>query len=220
VRGLGSAVAERICAGAPWHGQEDLVRRAGVSRAQLEALAAAGALDATGTSRRALTWTAGAAAQSAPDRLEGIVTGTTAPAFDEPTALEVVADDLWALGLAPEATAMSLARPGLTAKGVLPAGALLGAEAERVAVAGVVTHRQHPETAHGAVFVNLEDETGHVNVIFSKGAWARWRHVAGTAPALVIRGRLERAQGALAVTAEHVAALELGAPVAASRDFR
>ena len=115
---------------------------------------------------------------------------------------------------------MSLARPGLTEKGVLPAAALLGAEAERVAVAGVVTHRQHPETAHGAVFVNLEDETGHVNVIFSKGAWARWRHVAGTAPALVIRGRLERAQGALAVTAEHVAALELGAPVAASRDFR
>jgi len=52
VRGLGQAVAERICAGAPWHGQEDLVRRAGVSRAQLEALAAAGALDAAGTSRR------------------------------------------------------------------------------------------------------------------------------------------------------------------------
>jgi len=33
-----------------------------------------------------------------------------------------------------------------------------------------VTHRQHPETANGAVFINLEDETGHVNVIFSKGA--------------------------------------------------
>jgi error-prone DNA polymerase len=115
---------------------------------------------------------------------------------------------------------MSLARSALDAAGVLPAAALLGAEAERVAVAGVVTHRQHPETAHGAVFVNLEDETGHVNVIFSKGAWARWRHVAGTAPALVVRGRLERAQGAVAVTALHVTALELGAPAAASRDFR
>ncbi|HEY8081296.1 MAG TPA: error-prone DNA polymerase [Acidimicrobiales bacterium] len=220
VRGVGRAVAERICAGAPWAGQEDLVRRAGVTRAHLEALAAAGALDATGASRRALTWTAGAAAQSSPDRLEGIVTGTVAPVLDVPSELEVVADDLWALGLAPEATAMSLARSALDAAGVLPAAALLGAEAERVAVAGVVTHRQHPETAHGAVFVNLEDETGHVNVIFSKGAWARWRHVAGTAPALVVRGRLERAQGAVAVTALHVVALELGAPAAASRDFR
>jgi error-prone DNA polymerase len=220
VRGVGRAVAERICDGAPWAGQEDLVRRAGVNRAQLEALAAAGALDAAGKSRRALTWTAGAAAQSSPERLEGIVTGTIAPALDDPTPLEVVADDLWSLGLAPEATALSLARHALEQRGVLPAAALLGAEATRVVVAGVVTHRQHPETAHGAVFVNLEDETGHVNVIFSVGAWARWRHVAGTAPALVIRGRLERGQGALTVNAEHVEALELGAPAAASRDFR
>ncbi|HEV3213609.1 MAG TPA: error-prone DNA polymerase [Acidimicrobiales bacterium] len=220
VRGVGRAVAERIRDGAPWAGQEDLVRRAGVSRAQLEALAAAGALDATGTSRRALTWTAGAAAQSSPDRLEGIVTGAIAPALDAPSPLEVVADDLWSLGLAPEATALSLARGELERRGVLPAAALLGAEASRVVVAGVVTHRQHPETARGAVFVNLEDETGHVNVIFSVGAWARWRHVAGTAPALVIRGRLERGQGALSLNAEHVEALELGAPAAPSRDFR
>ena len=63
-------------------------------------------------------------------------------------------------------------------------------------MAGVVTHRQHPETAHGAVFVNLEDETGHVNVVFSQGAWARWTNVvAGEVPALVIRGSLERGQG-------------------------
>ena len=220
VRGMGRAVADRITAGAPWSGQEDLVRRAGVTRAQLEALAAAGALDGTGVSRRALTWTAGAASQSSPDRLEGIVTGTVAPALEEPTALEVVADDLWALGLAPEATAMSLAREALDARGVLPAAALLGAEAERVVVAGVVTHRQHPETAHGAVFVSLEDETGHVNVIFSKGAWARWRHIAASAPALVIRGSLQRAQGAVAVSALHVESLELGAPTAPSRDFR
>ncbi len=220
VRGVGRPLAERIYAGAPWASQEDLVRRAGTSRAQLEALAAAGALDGLGASRRALTWTAGAAAQSSPDRLQGIVTGTVAPAFDEPTALEVVADDLWSLGLAPEATAVSLARPWLDDRGVVPAAALLGAEARRVTVAGVVTHRQHPETAAGAVFINLEDETGLVNVIFSKGAWARWRHVAEHAAALVVRGRLERAQGAVGVTAEHVEVLDLGAPSAPSRDFR
>ena len=220
VRGVGQAVAERVAAGAPWASQEDLVRRAGVSRAQLEALAAAGALDAMGQSRRALTWTAGAAAQSAPDRLAGIVTGTVAPALEPPTPLEVVADDLWSLGLAPESTAISLARPALERRGVVPAAALPGAEASRVVVAGVVTHRQHPETAHGAVFLNLEDETGHVNVIFSVGAWARWRHVAGSAPALVIRGRIERGQGAINLSAEHVEVLDLGAPAAKSRDFR
>jgi len=220
VRGVGRTVAERVAAGAPWASQEDLVRRGGVSRAQLESLAAAGALDAMGASRRALTWTAGAAAQSAPDRLEGIVTGAIAPALGEPSALESVADDLWALGLAPESTAMSLARPALDALGVLPAAAIFGAEAERVSVAGVVTHRQHPETAHGAVFLNLEDETGHVNVIFSKGAWARWRHVAEHAAALVIRGSLQRGQGSVALAAQRVEVLDLGAPAAPSRDFR
>jgi hypothetical protein len=71
---------------------------------------------------------------------------------------------------------------------------LIGAEGPGL-VAGVVTHRQHPETANGAVFMNLEDETGHVNVIFSKGAWLRWKEVARREPALIIRGSLQRGQG-------------------------
>jgi error-prone DNA polymerase len=132
-----------------------------------------------------------------------------------------VGDDLWALGLAPEQTAMHLARERLEAMGVLPAAALADCEDKaRVTVAGVVTHRQHPETARGAVFVNLEDETGHVNVVFSRGAWARWKPVARFAPVLLIRGRLELGQGTVSLTAERVEALSVGTPVPASRDFR
>ena len=37
--------------------------------------------------------------------------------------------------------------------------------------AGVVTHRQQPETAKGMVFLNLEDETGLVNVICTPDVW-------------------------------------------------
>ena len=70
------------------------------------------------------------------------------------------------------------------------------------------------------MFVNLEDETGHVNVVFSPGAWARWRHVARHAPALLVRGRLELGQDVVNVTAERVEVLALGAPVPSSRDFR
>ncbi|HMD45484.1 MAG TPA: error-prone DNA polymerase [Acidimicrobiales bacterium] len=230
LRGLGEATAERIAAAAPWRGQQDLVRRAGVNRAQLEVLAAAGALDEPGVpaadpspsvGRRRLLWSAGAAAQGTPDRLPGIVVGTQAPPLPAPTPLDTVGDDLWALGLAPDHTAMELARPALRRLGVVPAAELPAGEHDsRVLVAGVVTHRQHPETAHGAVFVNLEDETGHVNVVFSRGAWARWRHVARHAPALVVRGRLELGQDVANVTAERVESLHLGAPAPASRDFR
>jgi error-prone DNA polymerase len=227
VRGVGDAAAERIVAGRPWAGGEDLVRRAGVSRAQLETLAAAGALDpdpmekATAASRRRLLWAAGAAAQGTPDRLPGIVVGVEAPLLPEPTLYDAVDDDLWALGLAPEHTAMHLARERLEAMGVVVARDLPGCtDGDRVTVAGVVTHRQHPETAGGAVFVNLEDETGHVNVVFSRGAWARWKPVARHAPVLLIRGRLQLGQGTVSLTAERVEALRVGTAVPASRDFR
>jgi error-prone DNA polymerase len=225
VRGVGESVAERIVAGRPWAGGEDLVRRAGVTRAQLETLAAAGALDTeehpTAASRRRLLWAAGAAAQGTPDRLPGIVVGAEAPSLPEPTSYDSVGDDLWALGLAPEQTAMHLARERLEAMGVVMAQDLPGCtDGDRVSVAGVVTHRQHPETAHGAVFVNLEDETGHVNVIFSRGAWARWKPVARHSPVLLIRGRLQLGQGTVNLTAERVEALPVGTSVPASRDFR
>jgi error-prone DNA polymerase len=219
VRAVGTELAERIVAGAPWHDSADLVRRAGAQQHHLEALAAAGALDGFGANRRALTWSAGAAAQALPDRLPGVVTGETAPPLPAVSELERVADDLWALGLTTEATAMELVRPQLNARGVTRASALGSVEATRVAVAGVVTHRQHPETANGAVFVNLEDETGHVNVIFTKGAWMRWSKVAGFAPALVIRGSLERGQGIVTLVAEFVEPLALGATTPSSRDW-
>ena len=134
VRGVGEATAERIVAGRPWSGGEDLVRRAGVTQAQLETLAAAGALDPEGEAaaavasgrsmtsvRRRLLWAAGAAAQGTPDRLPGVVVGAEAPALPEPSLYDSVADDLWALGLAPERTAMHLARERLEAMGVVTA---------------------------------------------------------------------------------------------------
>ena len=220
VRGLGDELAERVAAGAPWASLEDLVRRAGCRQNHLEALAAAGALDELTPSRRAALWQAGAAAQATPERLPGIVTGATAPQLVPASDLERVADDLWAMGLTPEATAMALVRDQLDARGIVRANALRGVESPRASVAGIVTHRQHPETARGAVFINLEDETGHVNVIFSRGAWARWKAIARHEPALVVRGTVERGQGTLALVAESVEPLVIGAPAPASRDFR
>jgi error-prone DNA polymerase len=227
VRGLG-ATAERIAAGGPWASLEDLVARAQLTATQLEALATAGALDGLTSvgakrdrpSRRGLVWAAGAAAQATRDRLPGIVVGAMAPPLAEPTPAEQVVDDLWSLGVTPQVTAVELARPDLRRRGVVVAADLLTCELERVLVCGVVTHRQHPETAFGAVFCNLEDETGHVNVVFSKGAWVRWRALARHAPILLVRGRLERGRGVVNVVAEFVE--RYGAPGHAppSRDFR
>jgi error-prone DNA polymerase len=218
LRTIGEELATRVVEGAPWCDSSDLVRRAGLQQHHLEVFAAAGALDSFGATRRALAWSAGAAAQGTLDRLPGVVTGLKAPALPATSEMERVADDMWSMGLTPEATAIALVRDYLNERGVTRADALIGAEGSRVLVAGVVTHRQHPETANGAVFINLEDETGHVNVIFSKGAWARWSAVARKSPALMIRGTLQRGQGTLALTAESVESLRLGATTP-SRDW-
>jgi error-prone DNA polymerase len=74
-------------------------------------------------------------------------------------------------------------------------------------------------TAQGVTFLNLEDETGLINVVVSKGCWARFRTVARSAPAMIVRGRLERSEGVINIVAEHLDVLPLAAPTA-SRDFR
>jgi error-prone DNA polymerase len=68
--------------------------------------------------------------------------------------------------------------------------------------------------------MNLEDETGLVNVICSRGVWARYRVVARTSPALVVHGRLERAEGVVNLVATRIEALDLQFATGRSRDFR
>ena len=108
----------------------------------------------------------------------------------------------------------------LAAKGVVTSAGLWHCEPLRkVLVAGVVTHRQRPMTAQGTTFMNLEDETGLINVVVSKGCWARYRKVARGAAALLVRGRLERAEGVINIVAEELTPLPVAAS-AGSRDFR
>jgi len=230
VRGVGEAVALRIAGNGPYSSVEDLVRRTGTGRPLLEALATAGALEGLAPrdgapemcGRRRTLWAAGALAHGTVDRLPGLVSGEDAPPLLDLTPLEEVEADMWATGLTVGSTAVELARPRLDVMGVIPAGRLAGAETDgKVLVGGVVTHRQRPESAKGTVFLNLEDETGLVNVICSPGAWERWRPVARGSPALLVRGRIERVDGVVSVVAEKIVPLDLGpAPLQGSRDFR
>jgi error-prone DNA polymerase len=192
---------------------------------QLEALATAGAFDGFGLSRREALWTAGAVAQVAEGRggalrLPGIVTGTRAPALPAMSAAEAGRADLWATGVSPEGHPTRFVREHLDRLGVVTATGLAALSVgERVLVAGVVTHRQRPATAGGTLFVNLEDETGLINVVVSKGCWTAHRRVARSSPALLVRGRLERAEGVTNVIADRLEPLPLAATTK-SRDFR
>ncbi|MGE5287109.1 MAG: error-prone DNA polymerase [Micromonosporaceae bacterium] len=93
----------------------------------------------------------------------------------------------------------------------------------QVMCGGLVTHRQRPPTAGGVVFINLEDETGMVNVICPPAVWARYRRIALDTAALLVHGRVEFNDGALNLIAAHLERLRVAAMAglrSASRDFR
>ncbi len=225
VKGVGKTVAERIVAAREADGAyrdlRDLVRRTSITTAQVEALATAGAFECLGITRREGIWLAGAAAQDRPEFLPDSLVSVQPPLFTDPTSYELLASDLWATGISTDDHPMTHYRSGLDARGVLTSRELRSHETgRRVEVAGLVTHRQRPATASGVTFLNLEDEHGLVNVICSVGVWNRYRRVVRDAPALIVRGMLERSvEGVTNLLADRFEDLRVGVQHQ-SRDFR
>jgi error-prone DNA polymerase len=122
---------------------------------------------------------------------------------------------------------LALLRERLTGLGVHPASTLARiAHGRTVTAAGLVTHRQRPETARGTVFITLEDETGTINLIVWPDVFERQRNA-------LLRARLLRASGlwqrdvATGGQVRHLIVREafddsalLGQLAAPSRDFR
>jgi len=223
VRGIGDDLAMRIEAARPFNDTEDLVRRVpGISVKQLEALSTAGVFgESFDVSRRTALWNAGAVAESSPDRLAGVVT-TSTPHLPGMQPVEEAVADLWATGVSPDGHPTTFLRASLRELGVVTAAeldALARNGATRVLVAGVVTHRQRPMTAKGTTFFSLEDETGLINVLCSRGCWVRHAEVLRRASALLVRGQVQYAEGVVNVIGEQFS--ELRVPIRmASRDFR
>jgi error-prone DNA polymerase len=224
VRTLGDELAGKIeeerRTHGPYRSMTDLARRTGCSTAHLEALATADAFAGFGLSRREALWAAGAAAQDKPDKLPGTVVGTDAPALPGMADVDRLVADVWATGLSPDSHPAQFLRDQLDSAGALAIDRLGEVVAgTRIRVGGIVTHRQRPATAGGVTFMNLEDETGMLNVTCSPGLWQKYRRVARTSSGLIVRGRLEKAEGVLNLVADRLEALT--PPVTpASRDFR
>jgi error-prone DNA polymerase len=135
--------------------------------------------------------------------------------------IDTMIQDRWATGVSPGLHPIQFVRDALSRRGVLSVTDLRTAEPDRrIEVAGLVTHRQRPATAKGITFLNLEDETGVVNIVCSRGLWSAFRPVARESSALIVRGILQRSpDGVLSLVADRLEALE-SAGAHQSRDFR
>ncbi len=224
VRTLGDEAAQRLVderhARGPYRDLVDLGRRTTLTEPQLEALATSGALGAFGTDRRQALWSAGAVARDRPHYLPGTATAGEAPALPGMSAVELAVADVWATGITPDRHPVEFLRHHLDDLGAVPVSAVPGIpDGTRVLVGGAITHRQRPATAGGITFLNLEDETGMLNVVVSPGLWARYRGLARDATALLVRGTLQNVGGVCSLNADRLEALDLHT-AHRSRDFR
>ena len=123
--------------------------------------------------RGAVVGRGGSGGATGPTR-RGDLRRETTPGLPVMSLPEQLIADLWATGVTPEHYPTALIRDRLDALGIITAAGLRTVDNRtRVTVGGVVTHRQRPATARGVTFLNLEDETGMVNVIVDEAVWSR-----------------------------------------------
>jgi error-prone DNA polymerase len=200
---------------------EDLAQRARLTRRGVRVLADAGALESLTGHRHQARWAAAAV-----QKLDGVLSGQEIPEtmvrLAEPREGENIVSDYASLGLTLGRHPLALLRNQLTKLRVVSSEKLKRFRSNAwVRVAGIVTHRQRPETASGVVFVTLEDEFGIVNLIIWSKMFDEFRTAVVRASLMQVRGRVQVEQGVIHVIAHEIedrTAL-LGSLRTESRDF-
>jgi len=204
----------------PFASVEDVVKRGELRRDELAQLARVGALASLEPERRTALWEAERAGRPAGVLYEDL------PAPREPSPLrpmsaeERLIADYEGTGLTLGPHPMAFRRGELLRMRVSRAADLAAfRHGAWVKVAGAVVVRQRPGTAKGFVFLNLEDETGLVNVIVRPALFHRHRLALVNEPFLLIEGTLQRQDNVTSVRAERLAPLRHRLASVPSHDF-
>ncbi|MFB3815570.1 MAG: DNA polymerase III subunit alpha [Terriglobales bacterium] len=169
--------------------------------------------------RRDALWQVARASRRSGPLLEGLVEQ------DAPSPLARMSDDERLLadfrgtGLTVGPHPMAYRRSEMDRMGVCRASDLPRLPSgRRVRTAGAVIARQRPGTAHGFLFLSLEDETGIANAIIPPGLFDRHRLMLVSEQFLLIEGILQNQDNVISVRAERVLPLHITA-AAESHDF-
>jgi error-prone DNA polymerase len=224
-RGLSGEGAQRLAAaraaGGPFTAVQELAGRAGLGAADLDALAACGALRALAGHRHRAAWEVAGVEAPLP-LLPAIRIAEGVPLLRAPTEGEDIAADYASQGLTLGRHPLALLRPRLRHERALAAAEIHERpHGSVVHGAGLVVTRQRPGSAGGVIFVTLEDETGHLNLVVWQRVAGRQRRVLLQASLLGVWGEVQRQGDVLHVIAGRLVDYSplLGTLRVASRDF-
>jgi error-prone DNA polymerase len=212
VAGLGEVGVARVLAARaeqPFAGLDDFCARTLLDRDTIMSLIRAGACDGFGDppgDRRALLWRLG----EIDVRPAELPIPAAASQADLP-GLEPLERTLWEyelLGLTSGVQLMQHYRKALSKRRIagtweikqMPRGA-------RARTAGMVAIRQRPQTAHGIVFMSLEDESGLLDLVVKPEVWARLRSVLRGVLLIYVEGEVQRTGLAVSLLVREAAPL-------------
>jgi error-prone DNA polymerase len=207
--------------GAGYTSVRDLWLRTGLATRVIERLADADAFGSLGLTRRQALWAAKALGRvgDKDDDLPLFQTPALLPSAStqgsglrEPDVKlplmplgEEVVNDYRFLELTLRAHPASFLRADLAPRGIIrneelrakPSGA-------RVTVSGLVTIRQQPGSAHGVIFMTIEDETSIANIIVWRKTFERFRPIVLGARYIAVHGEVQHESGVIHIVAQRL----------------
>jgi error-prone DNA polymerase len=190
----------------PFASVREVQRRSLLHPAALERLAEADAFLCLGMDRRRALWEIRALAP-----MDLPLFGARED-FAEPAACIVpmkpgreVVEDYRSIGLTLRRHPVGFLRDELAAMGARQAEELCGVrDGTRLMVAGIVLVRQKPGSAKGVMFITIEDETGHANLIVWPSVFEKQRRLILSAAMLGCYGKLQREGAVMHVVVERL----------------
>jgi error-prone DNA polymerase len=230
VRGLRQTSGDAVVANRkdrPFTSVSDLTLRAPhLSKSDLRMLATVGALNSIPTDsgsclhRRDALWQAEKYGSRVPRMFEGIVEQDKASPLNRMDIEERLVADFHGTGMTVGPHPMAYRRQQLRQIGIVSARELRQLPNNKRAVAaGAVITRQRPGTAKGLIFLTLEDETGHANIIVKPEVYSADPMVVLHERFVRVQGQVQNQDGIVHLRAHKILPLAVSAAGVSSHDF-
>jgi error-prone DNA polymerase len=230
VRGLRQGVAESVVASRNARAFVSIgdltVRVPRLAKPDLRMLATVGALNTIASEngvsshRRDALWQVEKYGSRVPRLLEGLFEQDKTLPLKPMEVEERLVADYHGTGMTIGPHPMAYRREQLRRMGIVSASELRTLPHNRTAVAaGCVITRQRPGTAKGLIFLTLEDETGHANVIVMPDVYSLDPMVVLHERFVQVKGRVQNQDGVVHLRAERISPLSVSAAVTQSHDF-